>query len=233
MAYCKTKTRYVAQVSIERFLLTHKNVYLCTFTEPGDPLDGSPFVPRSKTDAEKALKPYLDYLRRRGIDHLVCWELQKRLAWHPHVLQNGRCDVVEMRPWMMERGWGVQMRFDWVRRHGVMYDKHGHPGDSKAVVNYLTKKLYFYLTKARTDEAVEPRKKFFGGTRTAKCGNNRFSWNPATDTAHAMIYYYGRNLFWDMFQTPVTFRDLPIVMRLGLEDTNWLDVDFLYDRPFS
>lgn len=234
MAYCKTKTRFLAELSIERFILQNRNVYFWTFTEPGTNADGSPRdVLWSKTQAEKAIKPFLDLLRRRRYDHLLVWEQQKRGSWHPHILINGRLEVAEIRPWMMARGWGQQMRVEWVVRGGVMHDNFGNKSSAAAVVSYLTKKLRSYLLKARTNDAIEPRKKFFGGTATAKAGNVRFAWNPATDTAHAMLYYYGRNLFSEIFGTPPSHRDLPVVMRLGVEDRNWLDVDFLYEPPFS
>lgn len=230
MAYCKTKTRYLAELSIERFVLTHRNVYFWTFTEPGR-LAGEAYW--SKTEAEESVKPFLDLLRRRGFEFLLVWERQKRGSWHPHILINGRLDVSLVRPWMMKRGWGQQMRVEWVVRGARMFDSFGNVTTQKDLVGYLTKKLRSYLLKARTDDAVEPRKKFFGGTARSKAGNVRFAWNPATDTAHTFLYYYGRNLFVDMFGTPPTFRDLPVVLKLGFEDRDWASVDFLYSPPFS
>ena len=234
MAYCKTKTRYLAEESIKRFLLQNRNVYFWTFTEPGTNPDGTPRdVLWTKTQAEEHIKPFLDMLRRKGFDHLLVWELQKRGSWHPHILINGRLEVVVIREWMMKRGWGQQMRAEWVVRGGRFFDKFGNVSTPEALIDYVTKKLRKYLLKARTNDDVEPRKKFFGGTASAKVGNVRFSWNPATDTAHSMLYYYGRNLFTEIFGSPPNFRDLPCVMRLGVEDRNWLDVDFLYEPPFS
>ena len=224
MSYCKTKTRFLAELSIERFLLAHPRVWFWTFTEPGRK-DGE--VRWSKTDAEIHLKPFLDLMRRRQIEHLVVWELQKRGSWHPHILLNKYFDVNWLRPWMMARGWGQQMRAECVDM------QKRQDGAVERLLTYVTKSLQRYLLKAKTDDEVEPRKKFFGGSQKAKAGNVKFSWNPATDTAHAMLYYYGRNLFVDIFGASPSFRDLPIIMRLGVEDRDWLDVDFLYAPPFS
>lgn len=233
MAYTKVKTRYIAETSIERFLLTQRNVYLWTFTEPGN--DAGNVIRKlwTKTEAEEHVKPFLDLLRRRGAEFLLVWELQKRGSWHPHILETARLDVHDVRPWMVARGWGQQMHVDWVVRGGVMHDQHGHPCASQALVDYLTKKLRSYLLKARTDDAVEPRKKFFGGTHRSKVGTVKFAWNPWTDTAHSMLYYYGHHLYVQAFQDYPTFRDIPVVMALGVADRNWLDVDFLYEPPYS
>jgi len=230
VAYTKVKTRYIAELSIERFILEHRNVYFWTFTEPGR-VDG--VLLWNKTEAEQHIKPFSDLLRRRGFEFLLVWELQKRGSWHPHFLINGRLDVNEIRPWMMARGWGQQMRVEWVVRGGRMYDNWGNPCETAALIGYLTKKLRAYLLKARTDDSVEPRKKFFGGTQRSKAGNIKMCWNPYTDTAHSFLYYYGRNLFVDIWGTPPRYRDLPVVMALGVEDRCWFDVDFLYTPPFS
>lgn len=223
VAYTKVKTRYVAELSIDRFLAENSSVWFLTFTEPGR-VDG--VLLWNKTEAELHLKPFLDYLRRRGAEFLLVWEMQKRGAWHPHILVNKFVDVNWARPWMMQRGWGQQMRFELVKRND------GRPVDGR-VRDYICKSLRGYLLKARTDDMLEPRKKFFGGTARSKCGNIKFAWNPATDTAHSFLYYYGRNLFTEIYQTSPSHRDLPIVMQLGLRDRNWLDCDFLYEPPYS
>jgi hypothetical protein len=233
MAYTKVKTRFIAETSIERFILSHRNVYFWTFTEPGNDAGNVLRKLWTKTEAEKHVKPFCDLLRRRGAEFLLVWELQKRGSWHPHILEDVRLDVHDVRPWMMARGWGQQMRVEWVVRGGRAFDKFGNLSTSQDLVGYLTKKLQSYLLKARTDDAVEPRKKFFGGTHRSKVGTVKFAWNPWTDTAHSMLYYYGRNLFVELWQAPPSYRDLPIVMALGTEDRNWLDVDFLYEPPYS
>jgi hypothetical protein len=236
VAYTKVKTRYIAETSIERFLLTHRNVYFWTFTEPGNEA-GVLRKCWTKTQAEAHVKPFLDLLRRRGAEYLLVWELQKRVSWHPHILTDVRLDVNFVRPWLVARGWGQQMRVEWVVRGGRAFDKFGNLSTSQDLVGYLTKKLRSYLLKARTDDSVEPRKKFFGGTHRSKVGTVKFSWNPYTDTAHSMLYFYGRALFVEMLgyvPSAVKLRNnMPVIMALGCEDRNWLDVDFLYEPPFS
>jgi hypothetical protein len=252
VSYCKTKTRHLANVSIENFLLEHPKIYWWTFTEPGKNPDGTERTLWAKSEAEKALRPLLDLLRRRGISYLVVWELQRRLSWHPHVLTAGdRLDVTWLRPWMMKRGWGQQMKVVYLK--GGAGEKFSSLPMSvriqqETVRGYLQKSLRRYLLKARTDDAVEPRKKFFGGSRGSRdkqtgawrpglapavAGNIKFAWNPWTDTAHAYLYSRGRSLFFQLHESCPGFRDIGYIMRLGYEDTGWRDVDFLYVPPYQ
>ena len=226
VAYTKVKSRFIAEQSIERFLTVQPRVWFWTFTQPGQ-IEG--VLLWNKTEAERALKPFLDKLRRARVEHLVIWEMQKRGAWHPHILLNRYFDVNSIRAFMVKRGWGPQMKAELVK-DGSNPSRHQATAE---LLSYLLKGLKRYLLKARTDDAVEPRKKFFGGTMASKVGNIKFAWNPATDTAHSFLYYYGRNLFCEMFGAAPHFRDLPIVMRLGVEDRDWLSVDFLYEPPYS
>lgn len=251
MSYCRSKTRYLASVSIENFLLQHSKIYWWTFTEPGSNEDGSPRTCRTKTEAEICLRPFIDLLRRRGISYLVIWELQKnRFSWHPHILTAGaRLDVNWLRPWMMKRGWGQQMKVVFLRGGGgeLLSSLPSSVRISQENVReYLIKSIRRYLLKARTSDALEPRKKFFGGSRgslddagrwkvnlsPAVAGNTRFSWNPWTDTAHAFLWARGRALYFQMYQKRPSFREMSLVMRLGYEDTSWGDVDFLYVPPY-
>lgn len=221
MAYCKRKTRYLAELSIEQFLRDNpRRSYFYTFTEPPRP-DGN-F--RTKTEAEAALKPFLDVLakdRRRDptIGWLVFWERQKRGAWHPHILLNRRFDIGWLRPWMMERGWGEQMFLKHVV-HGFESDGRGPRIGPARLVKYLVK----YLTKAQTDDTVEPRKKFFGGSHSAKAGTVKFKWAPWFEPT-AMLFFYGRQLYVEMHGEQPTFHAMAYVIRLGVEATDWLSVD--------
>jgi hypothetical protein len=250
MSYCRSKTRHVADISIQNFLLEHKDVYWWTFSEPGNGEDGTLRTLWTKSEAEKHLRPYTDMLRRRGIPYLVFWELQKRLSWHPHILQAGkRLEVDWVRPWMMSRGWGQQMKVVYVKG-GAGENWTSLPWNVRinqdSIRLYLTKALRRYLQKARTDDALEPRKKFFGGTRgvrecpggpwkiaPAVAGNTKWSWNPWTDTAHAMLWSFGRSSFFQLHGSQPGFRDMAYVMKLGYQDCNWGDVDFLYVPPFQ
>ena len=218
MAYCKRKTRYLAECSIEQFLRANpRRTYFYTFTEPGRK-EGEPY--RTKTEAEKCLKPLTDLLRLQGASFLIFWERQKRGAWHPHMLLNRRLDIAWLRPWMMERGWGQQMFLKYVT-DGLDSDGRGPRIGSARLIRYLVK----YLTKATTDDLIEPRKKFFGGTHDAKAGTVRFKWVPWVEPT-AMLWYFGAQFYREMNegQQP-DFRQMGYVIRLGVEVTDWLSVD--------
>lgn len=253
MSYCRRKTRYIAEISIREYLRRESKVYWWTFTEPGRALGKANW---NKTEAETALKPFLDLCRRRGHRFLVVWELQARLSWHPHILVNGRFDVAWLRPWMMERGWGQQMFVKYIVGGGLA-KMSSLPLQVRVaqekLTDYLTKSLRKYLLKAKTDDR-EPRKKFFCGTResvvaslTVRDGDRwseklskfiprrvkGWDWNPWLETAHAYLYARGRSLYYQMFQSFPTFRDFDTVIGLGVRDTSWLDVDFLFEAGWS
>jgi len=217
VAYCKRKTRYLAEVSIEQFIRQYpKSTYFYTFTEPGRK-EGESF--RTKTEAEACLKPFLDRVRREGGQFLVFWERQKRGAWHPHILLNRRLNIAWLRPFMVERGWGEQMFLKYVTV-GLDSDGRGPRIGAPRLIRYLVK----YLTKAQTDDAVEPRKKFFGGTHAAKAGNVQFKWASWFEPT-AMLFYYGRQLFVELHGEQPGFHAMAYVVRLGVEATDWLSVD--------
>lgn len=217
MAYCKRKTRHLAEVSIAQFVRNNpRSTYFYTFTEPGRK-EGESY--RTKTEAEECLKPFLDKLRRDGASFLVFWERQKRGAWHPHILLNRRYDIGWLRAWMMQRGWGQQMFLKYVT-DGLDSDGRGPRIGTPRLIRYLTK----YLTKACTDDAVEPRKKFFGGTHDAKAGNVKFKWAPWVEPT-AMLYYFGARTYFDLHGEQPDFGSMSYVIRLGVEAVDWLSVD--------
>lgn len=221
MAYCKAKTKLVAELSAGNFIRQHPHVYFWTFTEPARP-DG---VYWTKTEAETHFKPFEDWLRRNGVAHLVFWERQQRGAWHPHVLVDRRIEVDWLRPWMVARGWGPIMKCKYVvRGMSDTDDGRGPRIGPKRLVGYLVK----YLTKAYTDDLVEPRKKFFGGSRDAKAGNVRFKWVPWVEP-HAMLYHWGRIFFRELHKdTLPTFRDMRYILKLGVEYVDWTAQDPWY-----
>lgn len=227
MAYCKAKTRYIAERSAEQFLQRHKHVYFITFTRPGHELDRPGFT-RDKGECEKQFRPFKDRVRREGGEMLEFWERQKRGAWHVHCLVNKRYNAVELREWMMARGWGSQMFIKYVRKEmGYRSDDTHGSVSCKALVKYLVK----YLTKSFTDDAVEPRKKFFGGSKGAKVGNVNFKWIPSIQPG-AMLYFYGRQLWYEAFGKAPRFDDMRDVIACGVEAVDWLSVDPWY-LPFG
>ena len=120
---------------------------------------------------------------------------------------------------MMNRGWGPQMYLKHVVTEWNSDDRGIRIG-SKRLIRYLIK----YLTKARTDDTVEPRKKFFGGSSDAKAGNVKFKWAPWVEPT-AMLWFYGALTYFQLHQSCPGFREMSYVVRLGVEACDWLSVD--------
>jgi hypothetical protein len=200
-------------------------VWFYTFTEPGRKADESYWT---KTQAEVCLKPFLDRLRSRKAEFLVFWEKQSRGSWHPHVLLNVRYQVDELRAFMMARGWGQQMKL----RYVVADPSSVRHRDFQVLKSYLVKSLMRYLTKACTDDAVEPRKKFFGGSAGAKVGTVRFAWLPEFEPG-TFLYYWGKQLWIDLHGCWPKFGDMALVVRMGVEVTGWLEIDPWWTPRFT
>jgi hypothetical protein len=233
----RLKTKHVAQVSVQQFLWRHPCTYYWTFTVHE--------VLEDKTEALKRAKPFFDLIgRRQGWwstpqrgpykDHgcyLAFWELQKRGSWHLHLLTNVFFDVNWLRPWMVERGWGKQMRVESVQVANSFIEDgaycgcagpHTSPGGSR-LARYLTK----YLTKSLDDC---PGKKPFSGSAGAKMGTVGFAWCPEVNP-YAYFFYWGRWLFCSLYGRPPKFTEFREVMRLGYEDCDWRNVDPWMDPP--
>jgi len=221
VSFTKDKTLYLAQVSIREFLRKHKDAYFWTFTEPGD-TDGKPRTCWTKDEAERAFKPFRDLCARRGVALLVVWELQKRGAWHPHCLVNKRLDVGAIRDFMVARGWGIQMRVEWVRRlsrnDGTGW--HEDSRENERVIRYMTK----YLTKSLGAAEGFSRKKCFGGSRSTKCGGISFKWVPWVKP-WSYLWACGRSLFFQLYEREPFWNQFRDVVRLGVENVGWADVD--------
>lgn len=229
----KAKSRHVAQVSIENFFLRHKTVWFLTFTEPGR-VEGTPYW--TKDEAEEHFKPFRDLCRRRGVEMLVVWERQQRGAWHPHCLVSKRLDVNEIRPFMVERGWGRIMKFLCIPTiSSTTYSKADlsdavtekfRPG-AKNLIFYLTK----YLTKSLESEEGCVKKKLFGASQAARAGGVSFKWAPWVRPG-AMLFAAGLEFFVLMNQRPPRFKDMMEVIRCGVEATDWASVDPLWEFGF-
>lgn len=224
--WTKPKTKYIAEVSLRNFILRHwPYVHFWTFSEPGRK-DGE--LLWTKDEAETHFKPFRDLCARRGFDLIVVWEKQKRGSWHPHCLVSGFFDVNFLRPWMMERGWGQQMHVEMVNDRPYN-DGHGwcSGGESSPrIIRYLTK----YLTKSFTAPG-DLKKKIFSATHRVKSGSVKFSWMN-TERAGAFLYAMGRSLFLQLYGRLPVFKDMASVIRLGVEETGWADVDFLWEFGF-
>jgi hypothetical protein len=224
VASSKAKSLHVARLSIEEFFRKHRDVYFLTFTEPGRKADQSYWT---KDEAEAAFKPFRDLCSRRGCELLVVWEIQKRGSWHPHCLVNQRFDVVQMRSWMVARGWGPQMRFVWVTRPHSGVSQMPELPEVGRITRYLTK----YLTKSAYSVSDSTKKKVFGGSKSSRAGDTGFKWCPWVK-AGSFLWQAGRGLFVQLNGRQPKFRDVREVIRLGVEETDWADYDPLWEFGF-
>lgn len=232
MSATKGKTRHLAEWSIVAFFRTFPtSTYFLTLTEPGRK-EGEPYW--TKDEAEDHLRPLIDRFRRDGAAYLIFWEKQKRGSWHPHILVSRRYDVVWLRAWLTQRGWGQQLYAKYVnvpfavrsRAHGFGFGRQcASDLDMPAwrLVRYLVK----YLTKSVVTDG-STRKKVFGGSRLAKTGTVQFKWIPQVN-ASSYLYHYGLEVFYAVEGRPPTFRDTSYIIRLGAENCDWLSVDPLWD----
>ena len=246
MSSSRPKTRYLAELSIEQFIEHNSGrCWFWTFSEPprfGDPPSDNPAVQArrdsfigplparwSKDEAESHYKPFKDWCARRGVKMVTVWERQKRGSWHPHVLVNHYIDVNWLRPWMVERGWGPQMKVESLHHKRTVEGGRWtvFEGGAQHVIRYLTK----YLTKSRTG-VEDYKKKIFSASKSVKVGNTHFRWLPEIRPG-AMLYHFGRSLFHQLYGELPTFRDMMACIRLGVEDTGWADVDFLWEFGFN
>jgi len=226
VASSKAKTLEVARLSIAQYfrrnLDADRAVYFWTFSEPGRAAGESLWT---KDEAEAHFKPFRDLCARRGIELIAVWERQDRGAWHPHCLVNRYLDVNRVRPWMMARGWGPQMRVEQVRIDRVYVTEGGVSGwkttceGGRWIVRYLTK----YLTKGMQGD-LSTKKKLFSGSARVKAGTTRFKWLPHIK-AGAYLFAAGIELFAVLYGRPPKFRDMATVIRIGVEETGWAAID--------
>jgi hypothetical protein len=213
------KSLYIASQSIERFVMRPRGCWLLTFTFKENIND--------KAEAEKRFRPFVDLLRRRGVQHLDVWENQTRGSWHVHMLVDRYLDVNEIRKWMVDRGWGPQMRFEKAEGRPVFVEGKGWIEDARGkekVVRYLCK----YLRKGLGFGSGK-RIKLFGGDRCSRVGTTSFKWAP-WENATSWLYQVGRDAWMIMHddRSP-RWRDFWRIVELGDIVTGWSkECDFLY-----
>lgn len=214
MASSRAKTRYLAEQSLYAFARRHPLFYFWTLTF-ADHVD-------DKDEANKRFKPLQDRLTRSGAEFHAFWERTKIGRWHLHFVTNTYLDVNELRPWLMARGWGQQMRVQRIEASPARFDGHTWRSDEscvKRVVLYLVK----YCTKALVDESGQ-RKKVYSASQGAKCGTVKFQWVPWVNPT-AYLFYWGKLQWFDLYGETPDFKIFHAVVRLGVEVTNWLEID--------
>lgn len=238
------KALFISEESIGRFLL-RPDVWYWTFTFEENLQD--------KEEAERRLKGLHDRISRMDGEELHVWELQKRGAWHLHMLVDCYLDVGWLRPFMCDRGWGRIMkgikvqkvrRFDpeskvWLEdlretekltRYLVKYLRKGSSEQGRVVRELRESRISLESAgdPERHAECVRTlKKKLFGGHHGAMIGNTRFAWCPWIK-AGAFLYAYGREMFFELYGRLPNFFDIRFVLRLGYEVCDWAKVDPWY-----
>lgn len=209
MGYSRVKQRAAVEFSIQRFFLRHPVVYFWTITTADNCT--------CKAEVERRVKPLWDLIKRRGGERLGVWERQQRGAWHLHFLTDKYLDVNWLRPWLVKRGWGPQMR---VKKAQARSRWNGQAWEVdlesvKGVAVYLSK----YVTKGIEDDygnKVKP----FSVASSARASTVRFSWDKYTNP-RAYLYHWGRSIYFEVFNELPTFKEGALLIRLGYEDSGW------------
>lgn len=207
------KTRFIAESSLYAFAHRNPVFYFWTNTFAEDV---------TKAEAERRFKPLRDWLDRRGFKGLFFWERTKAGRWHLHWVVDHYIDVRFMRPWLMARGWGQQMKARRVEASPARYDGRTwrtDEGSIIAVVTYLVK----YCTKSLVD-AEGTRKKVFTASQGAKLGTVAFAWVPWINPT-SYLYHYGKTTWLELYGKLPDWTAFHEVVRLGVEVTNWLAID--------
>lgn len=210
------KSKHCACQNLRAFFGRHATVYYWTFTFAELLVD--------KAKAEERFKPLRDKIARMGGEELHFWELQKRGAWHVHLVTDVYLDVKELRPWMVERGWGPIMKVIRVQSPVRWVDGQGwvrHQDAEEKLIAYLVK----YLTKAFRDG--DRWKKPWGGSASARSWTTSFKWVPWINPG-TWLYHWGREIFFQINGRLPRFSDVGACIMLGYFDSGWNNVDPWY-----
>lgn len=134
------------------------------------------------------------------------WQQQARGAWHVHVVFSRFLDVNVLRPMALECGFGPQLNCRMVA--------HNTSWSATRVASYLTR----YLTRDTENVPKGARVvRYHGDARKATV---RFSWSNGL----AFLWRRGREIWKEVYgegyEDRPRFRDIDMVLRLGMEDLN-------------
>ncbi len=184
MAGTRAKSRYILEQSLIGFIeRNHGHCFYWTFTFHDNVTD--------KREAERRIKPFFDYLDRKRASCVGVWERQARGAWHPHLLTDAYLDVNELRPWLKARGFGAQMRVEWIGKGSHLWQ------DPLKLVRYLIK----YLGQEYR-ERIPGRERLAFFRWGAKCGSTKFHWN----TSLSKLWREGQTAFLKEFRRRPTWK---------------------------
>jgi len=228
MASSKPKTLYLAESSLVS-LLSSGRCYYWTLTTARNVT--------SKAEAEAIAKPLWDRIRNKGGKRLHFWERQERGAWHVHFVTDIYLDVNELRGWLVDRGWGPQMRAERVRESNARFQ----PGQGWSTDNSRYLRLIRYLQKYVTKSICDDQGKHvkpFGGDRASKVGTIKFSWVPWIRPgsylyamgldAYLMSHGHAPKLDPTLHVGYAHLKIVRMLVDLGVSASNWLAVDPWY-----
>lgn len=209
------KSKHCAVENLKAFFHRHKTVFYWTFTFAELLVD--------KEVAEARFKPLRDKIARAGGEELHFWELQKRGAWHVHLVTDIYLDVNELRPWMVERGWGPIMKVIRVQSPTAWHDGHWvkTSNDEERLIAYLVK----YLTKAF--KQAHRWTKAWGGSSSARTHTTSFRWVPWIRPG-AYLFNWGQDLFRQLVGRSPRFCEMTEVLMMGYYASGWAEIDPWY-----
>lgn len=185
----RLRLKYAVFLSVSEIVRTSKYPTFVTFTFADNVVD--------KAEAARRWRRLKARLQRHyeGLRGVGMWQRQGRGAWHLHCVWDRRLDVVEVREWAKECGFGPQLNCRWI---GDL------PGMKQS--KWTVKKVADYLTRYLVRDAVAPENPESAewddsGVRLVDyCGDCRvattnFRWSQGM----ARLYRFGRQVWDDIF----------------------------------
>jgi len=194
----RAKLRYAVELSVSEICRTAKRPTFDTFTF-ADNCQDKHEAGRRWRRLKARLKRHYHGLRAVGV-----WQRQARGAWHLHVLFDRWLDVVRVRAWALECGFGSQLNMRSVKEA---------PGFRSWTIKRVAQYISRYITRDIDDEDKHVRVVDYTGD-TRLC-TTAFRW------AHGIAYLWrkGRAVFSEIYNCrPATFEDFWFIIRLGWED---------------
>jgi hypothetical protein len=192
----RPKTAYLVAVSVEWLLRRFQRCTFVTITAKECLAD--------LHEAKRRFIPVANWFRRKNLVGVGVWQLQRRGAWHLHVLVSGRVEVAELRPFAVARGWGSQLNVK------AVYAYKNRPETFALQVKRLGDYVSRYVTRDLSGNRGYQLVTYVGG---ARCGTVRFGWVGGV----AKVWRIGCEMFYEMFKRFPRWGDSEFVLRLGLE----------------
>lgn len=205
----RPKTAHLLELAAKWMLRRYPSCYFATFTFAENVTD--------LAEAKKRWRPVADYFRRHNCMAIGVWQLQpRRGVWHCHVVINARMNILELRGFCMNRGWGSFINLRRVSMHGSNSIEFGKDVDRTA--RYMVR----YMVRDLPTGAAGSCLTIYVG-RGARVGNVRFAWVGGLSA----VWRAGVGMYWELYHRKpplwnpktkcVDGRMSDYLMRLGLE----------------